>query len=181
LSREGYHGVSEPVIVGLQSDDVHPTRQHGEQCRVKGDDYHENLKVFLYYIGKAKDQHANAMAAEFVKRTSRYAVCEMREIVPGKHDLFERHAAARRILLDPAGKAYDSARFVRLVEEGEQRGQDLVFVVGGHDGLPEGWKARADLLLSLSPMTYPHELARAMLAEQIYRAFTTLRGHPYPR
>ena len=48
-------------------------------------------------------------------------------------------------------------------------------------GLPPGWSERADLLLSLSPMTYPHELARVMLAEQIYRAFTTLRGHPYPR
>ena len=121
------------------------------------------------------------MAEEFVKRTSRYAKCEMREIVPGKRDLFEQHPAARRILLDPAGKAYDTARFVQLVDEAEQRGQDLVFLVGGHDGLPEKWKALADLLLSLSPMTYPHELARAMLAEQIYRAFTTLRGHPYPR
>jgi 23S rRNA (pseudouridine1915-N3)-methyltransferase len=139
------------------------------------------LKVILYYIGKARDPHANAIAAEFVKRTSRYAVCEMREITPGKQDLFERHPAARRILLDPAGKAYDTARFVRIVEEAEQRGQDLVFLVGGHDGLPDAWKSRADLLLSLSPMTYPHELARAVLAEQIYRAFTTLRGHPYPR
>jgi 23S rRNA (pseudouridine1915-N3)-methyltransferase len=144
------------------------------------------LKVILYYIGKARDPHANAIAAEFVKRTSRYAVCEMRELaaretVPGKRDLFERHPDARRILLDPAGKAYDTARFVRLVEEAEQRGQDLVFLVGGHDGLPDAWKTRADLLLSLSPMTYPHEMARAVLAEQIYRAFTTLRGHPYPR
>jgi 23S rRNA (pseudouridine1915-N3)-methyltransferase len=60
-------------------------------------------------------------------------------------------------------------------------GRDLVFVIGGHDGLPPGWSARADLLLSLSLMTFPHELARAMLAEQIYRAFATLRGHPYPR
>jgi 23S rRNA (pseudouridine1915-N3)-methyltransferase len=56
-----------------------------------------------------------------------------------------------------------------------------VFLLGGHDGLPPEWKPRADLLLSLSVMTFPHELARAMLAEQIYRAFTTLNGHPYPR
>ena len=61
------------------------------------------------------------------------------------------------------------------------RGHDLVFVVGGHAGLPEEWRGRADLLLSLSAMTMPHELARAVLAEQIYRAFTMLRGHPYPR
>jgi 23S rRNA (pseudouridine1915-N3)-methyltransferase len=60
-------------------------------------------------------------------------------------------------------------------------GRDLVFLVGGHDGLPAGWAPRADLLISLSPMTFPHELARVMLAEQIYRALATLRGHPYPR
>ena len=61
------------------------------------------------------------------------------------------------------------------------QGQDLVFVIGGHDGLPDAWRNRADLLLSLSAMTMPHELARAVLAEQIYRAFTILRGHPYQR
>jgi 23S rRNA (pseudouridine1915-N3)-methyltransferase len=57
----------------------------------------------------------------------------------------------------------------------------MVFVVGGHDGLLPAWRQKADQLLSLSKMTFPHELARAMLAEQIYRAFATLRGHPYPR
>jgi 23S rRNA (pseudouridine1915-N3)-methyltransferase len=54
-------------------------------------------------------------------------------------------------------------------------------VIGGADGLPETWKPRADLLLALSPMTMPHELARVVLAEQIYRALATLKGHPYPR
>jgi 23S rRNA (pseudouridine1915-N3)-methyltransferase len=59
--------------------------------------------------------------------------------------------------------------------------RDLVFIVGGADGLPEAWKPKADLLISLSALTMPHELARVVLAEQIYRALTTLRGHPYPR
>jgi len=139
------------------------------------------MKIFLYFIGKARDEHANAIAAEFLKRSSRYAACEMREIVPGRFDLFAKHPAARKIFLDPAGKTMDSAGFIKLVEQGEREGQDLVFLLGGHDGLPAEWKPRADLLLSLSTMTFPHELARAMLAEQIYRAFTTLRGHPYPR
>lgn len=139
------------------------------------------MKVFVYYIGKSRDEHANAIAAEFVKRSNRYADCEMREINPERFDLFARHAASRKILLDPAGRIVDSSAFVRLVEKAEHESQDLVFLVGGHDGLPPEWKPRADLLLSISAMTFPHELARVMLTEQIYRAFTTLRGHPYPR
>ena|ERR1700685_730108 len=145
------------------------------------DPHTESVKLFLYYIGKPRDPHANAMAAEFLKRSSRYADCEMREIVPHRFDLFAKHASHRKIFLDPAGRSLNSASFIQLLEGAEQESRDLVFLVGGHDGLPPEWKGRADLLLSLSPMTFPHELARAMLAEQIYRAFTTLRGHPYPR
>jgi 23S rRNA (pseudouridine1915-N3)-methyltransferase len=139
------------------------------------------VKLFLYYVGKRRDPHANAIAAEFLKRCNRYADCEMREILPRRFDPFAKHPAARKILLDPAGRALDSAGFVQLVERAERESRDLLFLIGGHDGAPAEWKPRADLLLSLSAMTFPHELARAMLAEQIYRAFTTLRGHPYPR
>ena len=105
----------------------------------------------------------------------------MREIRPDRFDIWERHPAARKIFLDPAGKPMDSAAFAKLVGQAEMLGRDLVFLIGGHDGLPPLWRGRADLLLSLSGMTFPHELARAMVAEQIYRAFATLRGHPYPR
>lgn len=139
------------------------------------------MKVFLYYIGKARDLHSNSIAAEFLKRSSRYAACEMREITPMRFDVFEKHPSAQKIFLDPAGKQMDSAAFISLIAAAEQGARDVVFLIGGHDGLPPAWRPRADLLLSLSPMTFPHELARAMLAEQIYRAFTTLRGHPYPR
>jgi 23S rRNA (pseudouridine1915-N3)-methyltransferase len=104
----------------------------------------------------------------------------MREIRPDRTDLWAKHPAARKIFLDPAGKPMDSPPSA-LIARAEMEGRDLVFLVGGHDGLPPGWARRADLLLSLSAMTFPHELARAMLAEQIYRAFATLRGHPYPR
>ena len=135
------------------------------------------MKLFLYYIGKARDQHANAMSAEYIKRSTRFAKCEMREIDPRRFDPWEQHPGARKILLDPGGRKLDSAGFTKLIEEG----RDAIFVIGGADGLPPEWKPRADLLLALSPMTMPHELARAVLAEQIYRALTTLRGHPYPR
>ena len=139
------------------------------------------MKIYLYFIGKPKDPHANALAADFMERVSRYAPVEMREIRPERTDLWQKHPSAQKILLDPAGRPLASADFARLVAKAEMEGRDLVFLIGGHDGLPAGWGARADLLLSLSAMTFSHELARAMLAEQIYRAFATLRGHPYPR
>jgi 23S rRNA (pseudouridine1915-N3)-methyltransferase len=139
------------------------------------------VKIYLYFIGKPKDPHTNAVAVDFMSRVSRYCPSEMREIRPDRVDLFEKHPTARKIFLDPAGKPMDSAAFAGLVSQAEMLGRDLVFLIGGRDGLPAGWGARADLLLSLSTMTFPHELARAMLAEQIYRAFATLRGHPYPR
>lgn len=139
------------------------------------------VKLYLYYIGKPRDPHANRLAEEYMERIGRYTTAEMREIRPDRTDPWVRHPAARKLFLDPAGRQMDSGEFVRLVEKAEMEGRDLLFLVGGADGLPEGWRRRADLLLSLSRMTFPHELARAMLAEQIYRAFATLRGHPYAR
>jgi len=139
------------------------------------------VKLYLYFIGRPKDPHANSLAADFVSRASHYAATEMREIRPERFDPWARHPVARKILCDPAGKPVDSPGFCALISSAEREGRDLVFVIGGHDGLPAGWRERADLLLSLSPLTFPHELARAVLAEQIYRAFASLRGHPYPR
>jgi len=139
------------------------------------------VKVFLYYIGKPRDPNANGIAAGFVQRIAHYAPCEMREVRPERFDPWARHPAAHKVFLDPAGREMDSRQFTALMEKAEMEGRDLLFLVGGADGLPPAWSPRADLLLSLSRMTFPHELARAMLAEQIYRAFTTLRGHPYPR
>ena len=139
------------------------------------------MKVFLYYIGRPKDAHANALAEDYLARIARYTTAQMAEIRPDRTDLRAKHPTARKIFLDPTGQALDSAGFAALVGKAEMEGRDLVFLVGGHDGLPSAWLAHADLLLSLSRLTMPHELARVMLAEQIYRAFATLRGHPYPR
>jgi 23S rRNA (pseudouridine1915-N3)-methyltransferase len=136
------------------------------------------VKIWLYYIGKARDAHANSMAEEYIKRSTRYATCEMREIHPARFDPWAKHPpGVAKILLDPLGRKLDSAGFIEQVE----KLHDMAFIVGGSEGLPPEWKPRADLLLALSPMTMPHELARVVLAEQIYRALTTLRGHPYPR
>jgi 23S rRNA (pseudouridine1915-N3)-methyltransferase len=149
------------------------------------------MKVLLYYVGKPRDPHANGMAEEFIKRSTRFGRCEMREIQPARFDPWARHPDATKVLLDPAGQQLDSAQFARLVSAAEQAARDLLFLVGGAEGLPPAWRDRSgrekgagkngDLLLSLSKMTLPHELARVVLAEQIYRAFTLLRGHPYSK
>jgi 23S rRNA (pseudouridine1915-N3)-methyltransferase len=140
------------------------------------------LHIYVYFIGKPRDGHANAMAEEFVKRTRRYVRCEMREVKPDRvEELWTKHKAASKLLLDPAGRLMGSAQFTSLVAKAEREGRDLVFLIGGAEGLPPTQVQRADLLLSLSALTFPHELARVVLAEQIYRAVTTLRGHPYPR
>jgi 23S rRNA (pseudouridine1915-N3)-methyltransferase len=139
------------------------------------------VKIVVYFIGKPRDAHANAMAEDFLARAAKFCKAEMREIRPERVDPWEKHPAARKILLDPAGRQLDSAAFAALVREAGMQARDLLFVIGGHDGLPAGWRERADLLLSLGRMTMPHELARVVLAEQIYRALATLRGHPYPR
>ncbi len=139
------------------------------------------MKTFLYFAGKPKDQHSNALAEDYIKRASRFSTCVMQEVNPAKFDPFARHPGAQTIFLDPAGRPFDSADVCAIFENAERHGTDLVFAVGGHDGLPEKWRTGASILFSLSPLTMPHELARAVIAEQIYRAFATLRNHPYPR
>jgi 23S rRNA (pseudouridine1915-N3)-methyltransferase len=144
------------------------------------------MKILLYYVGKLRDPNANRLSEEFIKRSTRYGRCEMREIQPARFDPWTKHPTATKVLLDPAGKSMNSARFAQLVSQAEQEARDLVFLIGGATGLPAAWRENArrksgDLLLSLSELTMPHELARVVLSEQIYRAFTTLRGHPYPK
>lgn len=139
------------------------------------------MKIVVYYVGKPRDPNANRMAEEFIRRSARYGRCEMREIVPARFDPWAKHATATKILLDPAGKTMDSAGFAKLVADAERQARDLVFLIGGASGPPQAWKEKDPVLVSLSALTMPHELARVVLTEQIYRAFTTLRGHPYPK
>jgi 23S rRNA (pseudouridine1915-N3)-methyltransferase len=141
----------------------------------------DSVRIHLYYIGKPRDRNVNSIAEDYIQRCTHYARTEMREIQPARFDPWSKHPSARKILLDPAGKTQDSSQFTKLIAKAEQESRDLVFIIGGADGLPANWRDKGDLLLSLSPLTFPHEFARVILAEQLYRAFTTLRGHPYPR
>ena len=139
------------------------------------------MKVFVYYIGRQKDAHLNALAEDYLARIARYTTAQMAEVRVERTNLWAKHPTARKIFLDPGGQRFDSPAFASVIAKAELEARDLLFLIGGHDGLPGAWLPQAHLLLSLSPLTMPHELARVVLTEQIYRAFASLRGHPYPR
>ena len=94
----------------------------------------------------------------------------------------DAHERAYKVVLDPAGREITSAGLAALIEKAQTGAvRELLFLVGGADGLSESARRKAQVSLSLSRLTLPHELARVILAEQIYRAFTILHHHPYAR
>jgi len=89
--------------------------------------------------------------------------------------------AAFLVCLDERGKEVSSEGFAAVLTKWQERADILAFVIGGADGLSDTVRARANALMSLSRMTWPHLMVRAMLAEQLYRAFAINSGHPYHR
>ena len=139
------------------------------------------MRMLVCYVGRPKDRALNEAAAEYSRRIARFCKFEQRELrsAEGAREKFPR---SYLVGLDPAGKEIDSAALARWLETRLAGGpRDLVFLVGGADGLTPAARGSADLLLSLSKLTLPHELARVLLLEQLYRALATLRGHPYAR
>ncbi|MFA5664359.1 23S rRNA (pseudouridine(1915)-N(3))-methyltransferase RlmH [Castellaniella sp.] len=88
---------------------------------------------------------------------------------------------ALRIILDEHGKALDTMQLAQLVQQWRDSGTDAAFVIGGPDGLDAGLKRSAHQTLRLSSLTLPHPMVRILLAEQLYRAWSILTGHPYHR
>jgi len=143
------------------------------------------LAAVLPRRSRTKSEPSDRMLADYIERTSRYVPCEAQlfDTEAALLDWFARQpgrAPAHAILLDSRGKQLSSEEFAerigRLRDEGTQR---LVLAIGPADGWSDTARQRADLLLSLGRITLPHQLARVLLAEQVYRAFTILAGHPY--
>ena len=86
-----------------------------------------------------------------------------------------------KVALDERGKAISTAQLASQIEDWMTQGRDICFLIGGADGLDDAVKSKADLVLSLSNMTLPHALVRVVLAEQLYRAMSIIRNHPYHR
>lgn len=125
-----------------------------------------------------------AVIDDYVKRIGRQSPIEITEVRDGDAAIKKLDAdrAAAAVLLDAAGKTLDSNAFAKWIGEHRDRGtRELIFVCGEADGFPAALRERVTQKISLSAMTYSHELARVMLAEQLYRAFAILSGSPYPK
>lgn len=134
---------------------------------------------------RSKSSPAATLADDFLARGSRFVPCQSR-FLPTEQALLtwvERQAgrtAPKLILLDSRGKQFSSEEFAEHLGGLRDSGTQVVaLAIGPADGWSAEARARAHLLLSLGRMTLPHELARAVLAEQMYRALTILAGHPY--
>ena len=143
------------------------------------------MRIQFLFLGKTRRPEIRALLDDYVGRIRRYAEVEVRELRPESAASLKRLDASANgtvVLLDAAGKKLSSEQFAEWMRSCRDRAErELVFLCGAAEGFPEALAKRASLRISLSPLTFSHELARVMLAEQIYRVFTILAGHPYPK
>ena len=142
------------------------------------------MKIRLLLLGKTRRAELRALLDEYVKRISKSCPVEVTEVRDATAALKKLDAdhAAMAVLLDAGGKSYDSESFAKWLGEQRDRGtREIIFVCGDAVGFPAELREHVKQKVSLSAMTYSHELARVMLAEQIYRAFAILSGSPYPK
>lgn len=143
----------------------------------------KNLLLKVIVVGKLKDKHLAAKCDEYLRRLSAYGKVELIEL---KDSNAADEAPKIRKLYDPTkdlvlalgeeGKLYDSNAFAQLIGNANRR---VVLIIGGPYGLDDSIKSSATQLLSLSPMTFTHEMARFFLLEQLYRAGSILNGSGY--
>ena len=152
------------------------------------------MRVVVAVVGKPKHAGLAAAIEDYEKRAARYWPLEIREVREeparsGSADLVREREAERLVAAVPggaqviacelSGRGFTTAEFAAWLQQGRERARDVAFLIGGAIGLGEKARARASHTLALAPWTLPHELARLVLAEQLYRAGTIIRGEPY--
>ena len=153
------------------------------------------MRLRLIWTGKTKDAHLRALTEEYLKRLSHFAKCEISEFRQSSGS--EKKAGidkdskrisdglrqgAVNVLLDPEGMEWSSEQLAREIERWQERGtKEVTFIVGGPNGVSPELLARANKRWSLSRLTLTHEMARVVLLEQLYRAYTIIHGLPYQK
>lgn len=143
------------------------------------------MKIKVAWIGKTKDSAMAALSEEYLKRISRYCPVEANPL-RDEADLLSKFAGTKSaskstlVLMDSRGKEFTSEEFAEFLGNYQDRNPlPVVFAIGGAEGFRRETRSAAQHVISLGRITLPHELARVVLLEQIYRAFTILKGHPY--
>ena len=143
------------------------------------------MKLTIAWIGKTKSPAIQALTEDYLKRLRQYCDAEgvsLKDEAALQKLCGRAQGSARRrlVLLDPGGKQLSSEELARFIQDHQDRNPlALVFAIGPADGISPELRRQADHLLSLGKMTLAHELARVVTLEQLYRAFTILKGHPY--
>ena len=143
------------------------------------------MKLRLIMLGKTRREEARGLIDDYVGRIRHYSeieITELRDAGPAALRKLKLDSSATIVLLDAAGKQFTSQQFAKWLGDLRDRGaRELVFLCGDAEGFPAELRVAAKQKISLSTLTMPHEFARVVLAEQIYRAFAILAGHPYPK
>ena len=143
------------------------------------------MKIKVAWIGKTKDPAIAALTEQYLGRIQRYTPVEG-IVLRNEADLVARFesgkgpAKSTLVLMDSRGKEFSSEQFAKFLADHQDRNPlPLVFAIGAADGFSDDTRSEAQHVISLGKMTLAHELARVVLLEQVYRAFTILKGHPY--
>jgi len=151
------------------------------------------MRLTVAVVGKPRNAALAVAIQEYETRAARYWPLDVHEVKEERaasldprlvrqregERLAERVGAARLVACDSSGKSYTSERFADWLRSERDNDRDLAFIIGGAFGLSDEILSRSALRISLAPWTLPHELARLVLAEQLYRAGTIVRGEPY--
>lgn len=150
------------------------------------------MKFRFVWIGKTRDKNWRALQEEYLRRLSHFVrldTTEIRESAPNESNEHEGsriinalNAGSYAVLLDVEGRQITSRGLAKELEKWQNRSlKEVVFIVGGQNGVSPQVVERADTSLSLSGLTFTHEQARVILLEQLYRAFTIIHGYPYQK
>jgi 23S rRNA (pseudouridine1915-N3)-methyltransferase len=138
------------------------------------------MKIRLLMLGKTRREECRTLFDDYASRISRYTDLEVTDLRDARK--LKLDPSATLVLLDAAGKQLTSQQFAKWLGDLRDRGtREIAFLCGDAEGFPADIRIRATQKIALSTLTMPHELARVLLTEQIYRAFAILSGHPYPK
>ncbi len=150
------------------------------------------MKFRFVWVGKTRDKRWQALQVEYLERLSHFVKCEITEVkdnpttggteIEGKRILENLNQSTFVCLLDVSGRAISSHELAKEIEKWQNRAvKEVAFVIGGASGVSAAVVGRADFGLSLSLLTFTHEMARVVLLEQLYRSYTIIKGFPYQK